>query len=122
MARALYEPSYLWLIAFNCWFSLVNGITAAVQETFPIRVLNIQYATRQLMQGMMRAGQFAIAPWMGRLVDRWGNRPVMFVSQLITATGPLFFLAATPERPWLVVGAFVVWIAFAGLNIGTGGT
>jgi hypothetical protein len=27
-------------------------------------------------------------------------------------------LAATPERPWIVAGAFVVWIAYAGLNVG----
>jgi len=66
----------------------------------------------------MRTGQLSIAPWMGRLVDRWGNRPIMVVSQCIVATGPLFFLVATPERPWLVAGAFLVWIAYAGLNVG----
>jgi MFS family permease len=55
---------------------------------------------------------------MGRLVDAWGNRPVMIVSQAIVMIGPLFFVAATPAQPWLVAGAFVVWIAYAGLNVG----
>lgn len=118
MLRVLLDPAYCRLIAFSCWFSVVNGATATAQEIYPARVLDVSYAARQLLQGRMRAGQWAIAPWMGRLVDRWGNRPVMIVSQFITATGPLFFLAATPQRPWLVAGAFVVWIAYAGLNVG----
>jgi hypothetical protein len=33
------------------------------------------------------------------------------------ATGPLFFLLASFEQPWWVAGAWLVWSAFAGLNI-----
>jgi predicted MFS family arabinose efflux permease len=116
--RALVDRQYWRLLLFSCCFSIVNGITAAAQEAYPVRVLEIKYVARQLLQGFMRSGQFVIAPWVGRLVDRYGNRPVLVVSQLITATGPLFFLAATPERPWFVAGAFVVWIAYAGTNVG----
>jgi len=118
LGQALLDPAYRRLLVFSCWFSVVNGLTAAAQEFYPIRVLGLGYPIRQLLQGAMRTGQLAIAPWMGRLVDCFGNRPVMIVTQLIAATGPLFFLVATPERPWLVAGAFVVWIAYVGLNIG----
>lgn len=118
LGRAFTDPAYLRLMVFAFWFSIANGITAAAQEVFQISVLRISYSGRQLLQGITRGGQFAIAPWMGRLVDAWGNRPVMIISQAIVTTGLLFFVAATPERPWLVAGAFVVWIAYAGLNIG----
>jgi Na+/melibiose symporter-like transporter len=118
LGRAFCDPAYRRLLVFSCWFSVVNGIAAAAQEVYPIRVLGLGYPVRQMLQGAMRTGQLAIAPWMGRLVDRWGNRPVIVVTQLITATAPLFFLAATPDRPWLVAGAFAVWIAYAGLNVG----
>ena len=116
--RALVDRLYWRLLLFSCCFSIVNGVTAAAQEAYPVRVLGIDYAARQVLQGLMRTGQFLVAPWAGRLADRYGNRPLLIVSQLITATGPLFFLAATPERPWLVAGAFVVWIAYAGINVG----
>ena len=46
-----------------------------------------------------------------------GNRPILIVSQLFVALGPLFYLAATPERPWILGGAYGVWIAYAGLNV-----
>jgi MFS family permease len=118
LGRAFSDPAYRRLLVFHFWFSIANGISATAQEVYPIRVLGISYTVRQVLQGVMRMGQFSVAPWMGRLVDAWGNRPVMIVSQCIVATGPLFFLLATPERPWFIAGAFVVWVAYAGLNVG----
>lgn len=118
VGRALVDPAYARLLLFAFWFSIANGVTAAAQEVYPIRVLNMSYTVRQLLQGMMRSGQLATAPWIGRMVDRFGNRPIMIVSQLVVSVGPLFFLAATPGRPWLIAGAYLVWIAYAGLNVG----
>lgn len=118
LSRAFTDPAYGRLLVFAFWFSIANGITAAAQEVFQISVLKISYSGRQLLQGITRGGQFAFAPWIGRLVDVWGNRPVMIISQAIVTTGLLFFVVATPDRPWLVAGAFVVWIAYAGLNVG----
>jgi MFS family permease len=116
--RALVDPGYRRLLLFFFWFSLANGFTATAQETFPIRVLKVKYEFRQALQGTMRAGQLAIAPWAGRLVDRFGNRPIMIVSQFVVSSGLIFFLMATPDRPWLIGGAFLVWSAYAGLNVG----
>jgi MFS family permease len=118
LIQALVDRPYRRLLAFSCWHGMVTGITAAAQELYPIRVLRLQYYDRQALQAILYSGQSAIAPWMGRLVDRWGNRPVMIVCQLIVATGPLFFLMATPEKPWIVAGAFLVWITYAGMNVG----
>lgn len=118
LGAAFTNPAYARLLMFAFWFSIANGITAATQEVFQISVLKIAYTGRQVLQGITRGGQFVVAPWMGRLVDAWGNRPVMIVSQAIVTTGLLFFVAATPGRPWLIVGAFVIWIAYAGLNVG----
>jgi hypothetical protein len=87
LGRALVDPAYRRLLIFNVWFALVTGLSAVAQEIYPIRVLDITYAARQVLHGMTRAGQLAIAPWAGRLVDRYGNRPVMVVSQLVVATG-----------------------------------
>jgi MFS family permease len=66
----------------------------------------------------MRGGQWAISPTLGRWADRFGNRPVMIGSLLVVATGPLFYLLATPQQWWWYFGAWVAWIAYAGLNVG----
>jgi MFS family permease len=116
--RAIVDPGYSRLLIFIFWFSIANGFTATAQEKFSISVLNVTYPIRQFLQGMMRTGQLAIAPWAGQWVDKFGSRPIMIVSQLIVSSGLVFFLIATPERPWLIGGAFLVWSAYAGLNVG----
>lgn len=118
IVRATFQPPYRRLLAFSCFFAVVNGITGAAQNIYPQRVLNVSYAGMRTITGMMRVGQSAIAPAMGRLTDAWGNRPVMILSELVVATGPLFYLLATPERWWWLIAAYVVWIAYAGLNVG----
>ena len=65
----------------------------------------------------MRFGQLAVSPRLGALADRLGNRPVMIVSQLLVAAGLLFFVAATPAQWAWFIGAWVLWIAYAGLNV-----
>jgi MFS family permease len=118
IARAMVTRPYRQLVLFSTVFSLVNGFTAAAQATFPRRILDISYEQMQSLIAMMRVGQTALAPTMGRWCDRFGCRPVMIVSQLIVATGPLFLLVATPVQPWWIVGAYVAWIAYAGMNVG----
>jgi MFS family permease len=111
------DRRFLGLLLFGCWFSFFNGITQAAQNYYPMQVLGVTLFISLALQTGMNAGQWAISPWMGRLADRLGNRPVMFVSQLLVAAGLLFFTVATPEHWQWLIGAWVLWIAYAGLNV-----
>ncbi|OHB68526.1 MAG: hypothetical protein A2V70_04195 [Planctomycetes bacterium RBG_13_63_9] len=105
------------LLVFGCWFSFSNGFTQSTQNFYPAQILHISLFAMLAMRVGMQCGQLGVSPWAGRLADRWGNRPVMFVSLLLVAQGPLFYLFSTPEQPWWLVGAWTVWIAYAGLNV-----
>jgi MFS family permease len=105
------------LLLFGCWFSFFNGVTQTPQNIYHIDA-GIPLLLLLGYRCGMRLGQSGIAPTVGRLVDRLGNRPVMIVSQLIVATGPLFYVAASCfGSPGWIALAFVVWIAYAGLNV-----
>jgi MFS family permease len=120
--RAILAPfadrRYLGLLAFGCWFSLFNGVTQSAQLIYPQQVLGFGLLAMQMFQTGMRLGQSAVSPTLGRLTDRIGNRPVMIVCQALVATGLLFFDAASPQRPWWLAGAWIAWIAYAGINVG----
>jgi len=116
--RAMSRQPYRQLVLFSCVFAIVNGITQAAQATYPPRILKVSYQGIQTVTATMRAGQMALAPTMGHWCDAFGSRPVMILSQLVVATGPLFLFMATREHWWWFVGAYVVWIAYAGLNVG----
>jgi MFS family permease len=111
------DRRFLRLLAFGCWFSFFNGVTNAAQGYYPICVLNVSLFLSLALPTGMNLGQWAVSPWAGRLADRLGNRPVMVVSQLLVAAGLLFFAAATPSQWWWLIGAWVLWIAYAGLNV-----
>jgi MFS family permease len=119
--RSLLKPfgdaRFLRLLAFGCWVSFFNGVTQSAQNYYPMQILGVSLFLSLALQTGMRMGQWTVSPWFGTLADRLGNRPVMIVSQLLVAAGLLFFVAATPAHWAWFVGAWVLWIAFAGLNV-----
>jgi len=127
LVQAIVDPKYRRLLTFSFWFALATGITLSAQQLYPIRVLEIPYAaiiglSSIGLNSLMWSGQSLVAPWAGRLTDRHGNPPVMVVSLLIASSGLLFFLAAAPQQPWWIIGAYVAWMAYAGLNVGLDNT
>jgi MFS family permease len=119
--RALLEPfvdtRFLPLLIFGCWFSFFNGLTQSAQNYYPMQILGISLFLSLALPTGMRLGQWGASPWLGRLADRFGNRPVMIVSQLLVAAGLLFFAVATPQHWAWLTGAWALWVAYAGLNV-----
>ena len=113
----LADRRFLSLLAFGCWFSFFNGVTQSPQNIYPARVLGISLFVMLALQTFMRVGQLSVSPWLGGLADRLGNRPVMIVCLLLVAQGPLFYFFSTPESRWWLATAWLVWIAYAGLNV-----
>ncbi|MGW8258173.1 MAG: MFS transporter [Thermoguttaceae bacterium] len=118
IARPLGDGRFWRLLIFGCWFSLSNGLTQTVQFSYGGKVLNISLLAILILQTGMRLGQLSVSPALGRAADLFGNRALMIVCLLLTAQGPLFYFFSTPQEPWWFVGAWIVWIAYAGLNIG----
>lgn len=114
----LTDRRYRRLLAFSCCFALANGLTAAAQGLYAGRVLGVSYESMIGLRSAMRGGQAILAPWAGGWIDRAGGKRIMLFSQLLVATGPLFYLIATPAAPWWIAGAFLVWICYAPLNVG----
>jgi len=113
------DRRFLLFLLFGMWFSTVNGLTQTPQNLYPARVLGFMLGVMLTFRVGMHLGQLALSPSLGRLCDRYGNRPVLIVSLLLVALGPLFFAAATRENPWWLAGAWILWIAYAGMNVGT---
>jgi MFS family permease len=110
--------AFLLLLLFGCWFSFSNGLTQTLQFTYPKDVLGVSLWLMLAWQTGMRLGQIGVSPQLGSAADRFGNKPMMLFCLLLTAQGPLFYYFASPTSWWWITGAWIVWIAYAGLNIG----
>ena len=121
MLAPLRDRRFLRFLLFGCWLSFANGISGFAQGVYPGWVLGIGLFAMLQLKTAMRLGQWTLGPTAGRLADRLGNRPVMIVSYLIVAQGPLLYFLATPDAPWharcLVAAAWAAWIAWVGLNV-----
>ncbi|MBL9082937.1 MAG: MFS transporter [Planctomycetales bacterium] len=117
MVQPLRQQSSRRLLLYGCWFSLFNGLFSTAQNIFPKAVLGLELAAMNVMQATMRLGQVGVSVIAGPVSDRRGNRPVLVVCQLLVGTAPLFYLAATPAHPYVIYGAWVLWSAYAGINI-----
>ena len=84
---------------------------------FPKAVLNLSLGTVNAMQTTMRVGQIGFSAWAGPASDQCGNRPVIVVSQLLVGAAPLFYFLASPNSPYWLYGAWILWSAYAGINI-----
>jgi DHA1 family tetracycline resistance protein-like MFS transporter len=58
------------------------------------------------------AAQFFAAPWLGRLSDRVGRRPVLMISQLGTILAFVLFIFAEPLGRWL--DGTIPWLPLTG--------
>jgi MFS family permease len=106
------------LLVLGCWLALCTGLTEAPQNAFPKWGLGIGLLTMLALKVGLRLGQWTISTQVGRWTDRLGNRPVLACSLLLVAQGPVFYFLSTPAQPWWLAGAWLVWIAWVGVNIG----
>jgi len=115
--KAFFSGPFVRLVLVGCWLSLFNGLTQAAQNIYPRGVLGLEVLPLAIMRIVMQFGQIALAPVVGRSADRYGNRPVLVISQVVVAFGLLFYLLATKDQPYWLAGAWILWSAFVGLNV-----
>jgi MFS family permease len=118
LAKPFTDRVFLGFLLFGFWFSFSNGLTQTLQYTYLKYLLHIQLFLMLASQTALRLGQIGVSPYLGKAIDRFGNKSVMLICLTITAQGPLFYYFSTPESWWWFLGASLVWIAYAGLNIG----
>jgi MFS family permease len=118
LAKPFRDRAFVGFLLFGLWFSFSNGLTQTLQYTYLKDVLQIGLFLMLASSTAMRLGQIGVSPALGKAADRFGNKPIMLICLFITAQGPLFYFFSTPASWWWFLGSSVVWIAYAGLNIG----
>lgn len=111
------QPSLRWLILHNWCLAFANGLTQYTFFNLQFKVLAIGLTAYHLLNCLMRVIKLPVSLIAGELSDRMGNRKVLIGSLLIATSGLLFWLPATPEQPWWIVGGYVCWGVFAAANI-----
>jgi Na+/melibiose symporter-like transporter len=116
LRQAFRDGRFRKLLGYSCWFGFANGVSGTAQGMYP-KAIGVSYDLEQAYRLVMWAGQSAVAPACGREVERAGPRRVLVPAQLVVALGPLCYFFATAQSAWLIGAAYVLWIAYAPLNV-----
>ena len=113
-----FDRRFLRLLVFRSWFSLANGVSQLVQNViYPKDILGFGVAPLQVMRVTMQLGQLGASRPAGRASDHFGNRPMLMLAQSCVALSLVFFIAATPQTRWLLLGAWILYSAYVVHNI-----
>jgi MFS family permease len=114
---SIFDPRLSRLLLYGCWFSFFNGVTQTAQNRFGYNVLGLSLSAMLYCRVGMTTGQAVVSPWLGRLVDRFGNVRLLFICQVIVALSMFGYLLASEAYWWVIGFAWAGWIAYAGINI-----
>jgi MFS family permease len=113
-------------LGYLLWWNAAVGLSASFFSFHMLGNLKMGFALTAVHGIVVAAVRILSAPMWGRLVDRFGGRPVLVLSSFGIAAVPAIWLFATPERLWPIafeaVLAGALWgghgIAVFDLSIG----
>ncbi|MCA9075746.1 MAG: MFS transporter [Planctomycetaceae bacterium] len=111
------DPSLRWMLLHGWWLSFAQGLTQSALFRYQVNVLHIPVETYYALNGLMLLIQMPLTTLAGRLSDRGFDKPTLFWGVTAVSGAMLFWLIATPDRWWLLAGAYVVWGLFGFVNI-----
>ncbi|OHB77129.1 MAG: hypothetical protein A2Z34_06325 [Planctomycetes bacterium RBG_16_59_8] len=104
---------FVLFITFFCFF---NGVAAPLWNPFMLNEALMPYALINgwgLCAGVV--GLVTMGIW-GRLSDRFGNKPILIATVVLSSLHPLYYLFVSPERHWPIlidfISSAVVWGGF----------
>ena len=91
-------------VVFNFAFMLASPFFAV----YTLKNLGVSYGYYGIVTSIATAAQIASVQYMGRLTDKFGDKPVAILGHLGTALVPLAYLLITRQTVWLLIPAQVI--------------
>jgi len=117
LGEAFRDRSMRFLLIHNWWLAVANGLTQAAFFLYLFGPLRIGLGSLYVLFGVMRLVKIPVSWFTGIISDRRGHKPPLFWGVLAASLAMPFWLLATPAQWGWVFGAYVMWGAFAAVNI-----
>ncbi|MEW5883979.1 MAG: MFS transporter [Armatimonadota bacterium] len=113
------------LLVFLIVFLVGQAIAAPFFFKYGREVLSLSFFDFQIFAAAHALATLLSAPLWGYLSDRYGNKPVLFISGLLLALGPLSWVIAQPgATAWnyavLIIGHVSAGFSWTGVVVGQG--
>lgn len=113
----LRETPVRWLLAHSWCLAAANGITQAVFFKYQINELKVGLGTYSALMGVMGIIQIGTSTLAACARTAADHRRLLFWGALCASLALPFWLLATRDQWWWLIGAFVCWGAFGAVNV-----
>lgn len=123
LGRPLANRPFRRLLAFLVLWSVATGLAAPFFAAHMITNLGVSLSTLALFSIISGSMNLVMLPFWGRMIDRFGNRPVLAIDMAAIGLLPLLWLFATPQNLvpiWIdavLTGIFWSGFTLANFNI-----
>jgi hypothetical protein len=117
LLSSLLHPNYRMFVLHSWWLAFFQGLTQSVAFLYQTRVLEISLTTFYLMNGTMLLLQIPLSVLGGYWSERDREREVLLPCLIAVSCAMGFYVFATPQRWWLLWGAYVCWGLFGVINV-----
>ncbi|MDI6783180.1 MAG: MFS transporter [bacterium] len=94
------------------------GFAAPYFSVYLIKNLKLDYSSIQFFNLIATAGSLYCMRFWGRLIDHFGNRPLLILSNFMKALYPLSWLLVTPKDYWIMLPIAQLLCSFdSGINL-----
>jgi len=116
LAEPLGDRNFRWFIGFTGMFTFSIGYVGHYANLYVLEHIAIDSASRYLLVNTMMVAipllvMMLVLPIWGRLMDRFGRRPIMIIACVMVAHGGASWIFVTPHNWWF--GYITVMIATA---------
>ncbi len=111
------NKSLRWLLYHNWFLSFANGLTQAVFYSLIVKQLGVQMGLYYLLGNMTKVIKIPISIMAGSKCDQNQEKRLLIGSLFLASSGLWFFMLATPEQWFWLVGVYLCWGAYAAANI-----
>ncbi len=117
LGTILRDGNLRWLLAHSWCLAAANGLTQAVFIKYQIQVLHLSLSRYYLLADLMWGMQIVTSWLAGWSAAKHGHRPALWWGSLAASCALPFWMIATAETWWLLLGAFLCWGAFGAVNV-----
>jgi MFS family permease len=103
------------LVAFGAAFNFAFMLASPFFTVYMLKTLEISYEYFGIATAIATLAQIASSHYIGKLTDKYGDKPIAILGHLGTAIVPLVWLAVTKQSLWLIIPvqilSGIVWSA-----------
>ncbi|VVB81357.1 Multidrug resistance protein MdtL [uncultured archaeon] len=91
------------LVLFSTMFYFAYMLASPFFAVYMLKNLQMNYFFYGIASALTTIAQIVTSRYVGRLTDKYGDKPIAIIGHIGTALVPLFFLGVTQQNIWLII-------------------